>query len=200
MVLADRAADVVGEGADIGRGPLPVVDDEVSVLLRNNGPADPEPLEPSESTSRPAESPGGFRKTLPADGMPSGWCSRRQARMSSSLARISAGSAGRSRNTAAITISAGPAEPAAGPAAWSLKRLCRYEKPRSAAGRSRSVPSASRTIADSSTPAVSLPCAPALAQTAPPTVPGIARPYSSPVRPACCVSVAARAIGTPASA
>ena len=42
--------------------------------------------------------------------------------------------------------------------------------------------------------------APALAQTAPPTVPGIASPNSRPVRPAFCVSVAARAIGTPASA
>ena len=36
---------------------------------------------------------------------------------------------------------------------------------------------------------------PALAQTAPPTVPGMASPNSSPVRPAVWVSVAARAIG-----
>ena len=43
-------------------------------------------------------------------------------------------------------------------------------------------------------------CAPALAQTAPPTVPGMASPNSSPDRPACWVSVAARAIGTPAPA
>ena len=43
-------------------------------------------------------------------------------------------------------------------------------------------------------------CAPALAHTAPPTVPGIASPNSSPVRPAPCVSVAALAICTPASA
>ena len=37
--------------------------------------------------------------------------------------------------------------------------------------------------------------APALAHTAPPTVPGIASPNSRPVSPAFCVSVAARAIG-----
>ena len=42
--------------------------------------------------------------------------------------------------------------------------------------------------------------APALAHTAPPTVPGIARPYSRPDRPAPWLTVAARAIGTPASA
>ena len=42
--------------------------------------------------------------------------------------------------------------------------------------------------------------APAFAHTAPPTVPGMASPNSSPVRPACWVSVAARAIWTPASA
>jgi hypothetical protein len=42
--------------------------------------------------------------------------------------------------------------------------------------------------------------APAFAHTAPPTVPGMASPNSSPVSPAFCVSVAARAIGTPASA
>ena len=52
----------------------------------------------------------------------------------------------------------------------------------------------------SSTAATSDSCAPALAHTAPPTVPGIARPNSSPDRPPRCVSVAARAIGTPASA
>ena len=55
-------------------------------------------------------------------------------------------------------------------------------------------------MADSRTDAVSEPCAPAFAHTAPPTVPGIASPYSRPVSPARCVSVAARAIGTPASA
>src|SRR5262249_42304091 len=38
------------------------------------------------------------------------------------------------------------------------------------------------------------------AQTAPPTVPGMARPNSSPVRPASLVTVAARAIGRPESA
>ena len=47
---------------------------------------------------------------------------------------------------------------------------------------------------------MSLSCAPAFAQTAPPTVPGIASPYSRPPRPAFWLSVAARAIGTPASA
>ena len=62
------------------------------------------------------------------------------------------------------------------------------------------MPSASRTVADSSTDAVSASCAPAFAQTAPPTVPGIASPYSSPVSPAFCVSVAALAIATPAPA
>ena len=48
--------------------------------------------------------------------------------------------------------------------------------------------------------ATSLSWAPAFAQTEPPTVPGIASPNSSPDRPAFCVSVAARAIGTPDSA
>ncbi len=43
-------------------------------------------------------------------------------------------------------------------------------------------------------------CAPALAHTAPPTVPGIASPNSRPVSPARWDSVAARAIWTPASA
>ena len=47
---------------------------------------------------------------------------------------------------------------------------------------------------------MSLSCAPAFAHTAPPTVPGIASPYSRPVSPAFWLSVAARAIGTPASA
>ena len=61
-------------------------------------------------------------------------------------------------------------------------------------------PSASRTSADSRTAATSASCAPALAHTAPPTVPGIASPNSRPVRPAFWVSVAARAIGTPDSA
>ena len=63
-----------------------------------------------------------------------------------------------------------------------------------------SVPSASRTSAQSTTAATSFSCAPAFAHTAPPTVPGIASPNSRPDRPAFCVSVAARAIGTPDSA
>ena len=47
-----------------------------------------------------------------------------------------------------------------------------------------SLPSDASTRADSRTPATSASWAPALAQTAPPTVPGMARPNSSPVRPA----------------
>ena len=46
------------------------------------------PFRPAASISRPAESPGGLRKTLPADGSPSGWCACRQRRMSSSRALI----------------------------------------------------------------------------------------------------------------
>ena len=49
-------------------------------------------------------------------------------------------------------------------------------------------------------PATLEPWAPALAQTAPPIVPGMASPNSSPERPASWVTVAARAIGSPASA
>ena len=42
----DLAADVLGEPADVGRRPALVVDDEVSVLLRHDGAADPVTLEP----------------------------------------------------------------------------------------------------------------------------------------------------------
>ena len=47
---------------------------------------------------------------------------------------------------------------------------------------------------------MSEPCAPALAHTAPPTVPGMASPNSRPERPASRVTVAALAMGRPASA
>ena len=49
------------------------------------------PLSPAASISRPAESPGGLRKTLPADGSPSGWCAWRQWRISSRRALIVVG-------------------------------------------------------------------------------------------------------------
>ncbi len=53
------------------------------------------PLSPAASISRPAESPGGLRKTLPADGMPSGWCAWRQRRISSRRPLIVVGVGGR---------------------------------------------------------------------------------------------------------
>ena len=62
------------------------------------------------------------------------------------------------------------------------------------------MPSAARTRADSRIVATSDSCAPALAHTAPPTVPGMASPNSSPDSPAFWVSVAARAMAIPASA
>ena len=49
------------------------------------------PLSPAASISRPAESPGGLRNALPADGSPSGWCACRQRRISSRRALIVAG-------------------------------------------------------------------------------------------------------------
>ena len=52
------------------------------------------------SIRRPAESPGGLRNVEPADGIPSGWCSRRQRRISSRRPAIVAGSAGSRRNVA----------------------------------------------------------------------------------------------------
>ena len=73
-----------------------VVDDEVGVLLGDGGTTDPEALEAGRCRSAARPSPGGgLRKTLPADGMPSGWCAWRQRRMSSRRARMSSGSAGR---------------------------------------------------------------------------------------------------------
>ena len=58
------------------------------------------PLRPAASMSRPAESPGGFRKYDPALGSPSGWWAWRQRRISSRRSRISSGVAGTSRNVA----------------------------------------------------------------------------------------------------
>ena len=65
------------------------------------------PLSPAASISRPAESPGGLRKTLPADGRPSGWWAWRQRRISSSRVLIVSGSAAASRNVASMTTSRG---------------------------------------------------------------------------------------------
>ena len=43
--LHDLGADALGEDADVGRGALLVVDDEVGVLLGDDRAPDPEPLE-----------------------------------------------------------------------------------------------------------------------------------------------------------
>ena len=160
-------------GAGRRRPPLLVVDDEVGVLLRDDGPPIRVPLSPAASISRPAESPSGLRKTLPADGRPSGWCAWRQWRMSSSRALIVSGSAGARRNVASTMTSRGPSPPC-------LNRLSRYESASSLAGTIVSVPSAARTRAVSRTPATSASWAPALAQTAPPTVPRDGQPELEP--------------------
>ena len=65
------------------------------------------PFSPAASIRRPAESPGGLRNTLPADGIPSGWWVRRHVRISSRLAAIAAGSAGVRWKVASITSSGG---------------------------------------------------------------------------------------------
>ena len=58
----DRVAGAFAGRPDVGRGALPVVDDEVRVLLGDRRAADPvRPLSPAESIRRPAESPGGLR-------------------------------------------------------------------------------------------------------------------------------------------
>ena len=71
------------------------------------------PLSPAASISRPAESPSGLRKTLPADGRPSGWWAWRQWRISSRRALIVSGSASVSRNVASMTTSRGAPSAAA---------------------------------------------------------------------------------------
>ena len=153
------------------------------------------PLSPAASIRRPAESPGGLRKTLPADGSPSGWWAWRQRRISSSRALI--------------VVRVGRRQPERGLHDELGRRVRRAVLEAAVAvgqrrgprpGAPPRCPSAARTRADSRTAAMSGSCAPALAQTAPPTVPGMASPNSSPVSPARCVSVAARAICTPASA
>ncbi len=77
------------------------------------------PLRPAASMSRPAESPGGLRKTLPALGIPSGWCARRHALISSSRAAMTPGSSGASVNDAVTTTSGGD------PAGACFRRLSR---------------------------------------------------------------------------
>ena len=63
------------------------------------------PLSPAASIRRPAESPGGLRNALPAEGIPSGWCSRRHFRISSRRPAIVAASAGSRWNDALSTTS-----------------------------------------------------------------------------------------------
>ena len=194
----DGGTHLVDEAADVRRAALPVVDDEVRVLLaRPSRRRSCRPFRPAalDELARPTAPSAGFRNVLPADGMPSGWWAWRQRRMSSRRSLISSGVAGSRRKRAPSTISAGSASPG-----WCLNRLSRYARPSSSTGSRASVPSARRTSADSRTALTSEPWAPALAQTAPPTVPGTASPNSSPDSPAFWVSVAARAIGTPASA
>ena len=126
------------------------------------------PLSPAASISRPAESPSGLRKTLPADGRPSGWCACRQWRISSRRAlivvRVRLGQPERGVDDHVAWRAIGSE------ASATLNRLSRYANASSAAGTIRSVPSASRTRAVSRTAATSASWAPAFAQTAPPTV------------------------------
>ena len=145
--------------------------------------------------SRPAESPGGLRKTLPADGRPSGWCSWRQWRISSSRALIVSG-------IRRVEPEGGLDDQLGGTVRRRmLETAVAVGQAELGGGDDRLGPVASRGSGPiRRTAATSAPWAPAFAQTAPPTVPGMASPNSSPDRPACWVSVAARAIGTPASA
>jgi hypothetical protein len=74
VALADLVTKPVRRRAARRRPCLLVVDDEVCVLLGHRCAADPQAFSPASSMSLPADVPSGLRNTLPADGIPSGWC------------------------------------------------------------------------------------------------------------------------------
>ena len=82
----------------------------------------------------------------------------------------------------------------------SLNRECRYERLRASAVISSSPPSCRMIATRWRICDISPPCAPALAQIAPPRFPGIARANSAPVRPASAASVESLAMESPESA
>ena len=84
---------------------LPVLTMKLACFGLTMAPPTRRPLSPSSSMRRPAESPSGLRKTLPADFWPMGWWAWRQRRMSSSRAVMAAGSAGSRSKTAETTTS-----------------------------------------------------------------------------------------------
>ncbi len=127
-------------------------------------------LQPAASSRRPAESPGGLVKTLPNVRTPWGWVARRWPRYSARRARMAVSSPGRSPKQTMATTSPGP----------TAER--RYPKARSSARRRRR-PAGPHTTAQRRTPASSPAWAPAFIVTAPPAVPGMLAPHSSPSRP-----------------
>ena len=123
------------------------------------------PLRPASSMSRPAESPAGLRKTLPADGRPSGWCAWRQRRMSSRRALIVSGSAAAEAERRVEDELRGPVRRRV------LEPACRG-RPGRGPRPGRSPPSRPRPRIRGRSrgpPATSDSWAPALAHTAPPT-------------------------------
>src|SRR5204863_9277134 len=54
---------------------------KLACFSETTAPPTRSPFNPAASISRPAESPDGLRKTLPADGSPSGWWACRQRRI-----------------------------------------------------------------------------------------------------------------------
>ena len=148
------------------------------------------PLSPSESMSRPAESPGGLANTEPALEPPG---------LVLPAPADDRGDLGLGRGRVAVD------HPERGPGDHLGGREGRaaVAEPERVEGRGRSgTPPAARstTSASTSTSAVSRPWPPAFMRTAPPTLPGIPTKNSSPVRPAAAARRASTGSATAAPA